>query len=186
MRRAYDDACHAMAEGFASALVKAKWACPGAPHQTEVFGEFVGGHATPVAYFLVDALRFEMGAELGERLPGSFGGHASGTPSVPCRASPRSGMAALQPGAAASFTVVEEGGKLGARIDAAFLPDLRRPAEVRGGEDPDARGPGARRAPRACQPRSSRSGSKVPRSWSSGRRRSTTRARPASPSRRAR
>ena len=34
------------------------------------------------------------------------------------------GMAALQPGASASFSVVEQGGKLGARIDDAFLPDL--------------------------------------------------------------
>jgi hypothetical protein len=34
------------------------------------------------------------------------------------------GMAALQPGAAASFGVVEQGGKLGARVEDAFLPDL--------------------------------------------------------------
>jgi hypothetical protein len=33
-------------------------------------------------------------------------------------------MAALMPGAAGSFSVVEQGGKLGARIDEAFLPDL--------------------------------------------------------------
>ena len=33
-------------------------------------------------------------------------------------------MAALQPGASASFSVVEQGGKLGARIEDAFLPDL--------------------------------------------------------------
>lgn len=34
------------------------------------------------------------------------------------------GMAALQPGASASFSVVEQGGKFGARIDDVFLPDL--------------------------------------------------------------
>ena len=33
-------------------------------------------------------------------------------------------MAALQPGASSSFSVVEESGTLGARIDASFLPDL--------------------------------------------------------------
>jgi hypothetical protein len=123
VRRAYDDVCHALAEGFASALVKAKWALPGAPHQTDVFGEFVGGHVTPVAYFLVDALRFEMGTELRERLPANSEvtvRHAVGSlPSIT-----PIGMAALQPGAASSFSVVEEGGKLGARIDAAFLPDV--------------------------------------------------------------
>jgi hypothetical protein len=35
-------------------------------------------------------------------------------------------MAALQPGASGSFSVVEQGGKLGARIEDAFLPTLRR------------------------------------------------------------
>ena len=34
------------------------------------------------------------------------------------------GMAALQPGASASFSVVEQGGRLGVRIDDGFLPDL--------------------------------------------------------------
>jgi hypothetical protein len=33
-------------------------------------------------------------------------------------------MAALQPGASASFSVIEKGGKLGASIDDSFLPDL--------------------------------------------------------------
>jgi hypothetical protein len=35
------------------------------------------------------------------------------------------GMAALLPGAAGSFSVVEQNGKLGARIEDAFLPDLK-------------------------------------------------------------
>jgi len=34
------------------------------------------------------------------------------------------GMAALQPGASGSFSVVEQGGKLGARIEESFLPDV--------------------------------------------------------------
>ena len=34
------------------------------------------------------------------------------------------GMAALMPGASGSFDVVEEGGKLGVRVDGSFLPDL--------------------------------------------------------------
>ena len=123
VRRAYDDACRAMAEGFTDALSKAKWALRGAPQQTDVYGEFVGGHVTPVAYFLVDALRYEMGVELRERLPATSEvtlRHAvAALPSIT-----PVGMAALQPGAASSFSVVAEGGMLGARIDAAFLPDL--------------------------------------------------------------
>jgi hypothetical protein len=104
VRRGYEDACYSMAKGFATALVKAK--CP-----------------KPVAYFLVDAMRFEMGLELAERLPKTaevvvrpaVGALPSITPI---------GMAAVQPGASASFNVVEQGGKLGALIDGSFLPDL--------------------------------------------------------------
>lgn len=123
VRRAYEDTCHAMAEGFTKALVKAGWTVPGALHQTRVWSEVVADKPKPVAYFLVDAMRFEMGIELAERLPKSsevsvraaVGALPSITPV---------GMAALQPGASASFSVVEQAGKLGARIDDSFLPDL--------------------------------------------------------------
>ncbi|MBL8841984.1 MAG: PglZ domain-containing protein [Planctomycetes bacterium] len=123
VRRAYEVTCHAMAEGFTKALVKAGWTVPGALHQTRVWSEVVADKPKPVAYFLVDAMRFEMGVELAERLPktsevsvrGAVGALPSITPI---------GMAALQPGASASFSVVEQGGKLGARIDDSFLPDL--------------------------------------------------------------
>ena len=123
VRRAHEDTCHAMAVGFTKALGKAGWTVPGALHQTRVWSEVVADKPKPVAYFLVDAMRFEMGVELAERLPktsevsvrAAVGALPSITPI---------GMAALQPGASASFSVVEQGGKLGARIDESFLPDL--------------------------------------------------------------
>lgn len=123
VRRAHEDACHAMAEGFTKALVKAGWTVPGALHQTRIWSEVVADRPKPVAYFLVDAMRFEMGVELAERLPktsevsvrAAVGALPSITPI---------GMAALQPGASASFSVIEQGGKLGACIDDSFLPDL--------------------------------------------------------------
>lgn len=63
------------------------------------------------------------GVELAERLPKAAEvavRHAvSALPSITVL-----GMAALQPGASASFSVVEQGGKLGARIEDSFLPDL--------------------------------------------------------------
>src|SRR6185295_7188919 len=75
------------------------------------------------AYFLVDAMRFEMGIELAARLPKSAEvsvRHAiCALPSIT-----PIGMAALQPGASASFSVVEQDGKLGSQIDDAFLPEL--------------------------------------------------------------
>lgn len=123
VRRAYEDAVHAMAEGFTKALGKAGWTVPGALHQTRIWSEVVSDKPKPMAYFLVDAMRFEMGVELAERLPktseaavrAAVGALPSITPI---------GMAALMPGASASFSVVEEKDKLGARIDDAFLPDL--------------------------------------------------------------
>jgi hypothetical protein len=123
VRRAYEDTCHAMADGFTKALAKAGWNASGSLHQTRVFSEVVSERPKPVAYFLVDAMRFEMGVELSERLPKtsevSVRHAVCALPSITTI-----GMAALQPGASGSFSVVERGGKLGALIDDAFLPDV--------------------------------------------------------------
>lgn len=122
VRRAYEDACHAMAEGFTRALAKAKWTVPGALHQTRVYSEVVADRPKPAAYFLVDAMRFEMGVELAERLPKN--GEVSVRHAICALPSITPiGMAALQAGASASFNVVEQDGVLGARIDETFLPD---------------------------------------------------------------
>lgn len=123
VRRVYEDACHAMADGFTKALMKANWTASTSMHQTRVYSEVVAERPKPVAYFLVDAMRFEMGVELSERLPKTAEisvRHAVGAlPSIT-----PIGMGALQPGASGSFSVVEQGGKLGVRIADAFLPDL--------------------------------------------------------------
>jgi PglZ domain len=123
VRRSYEDACHAMADGFSKTLSNAGWTIGGALHQTRVFSEVVSERAKPVAYFLVDAMRFEMGVELAERLPKtsevSVRAAVTALPSITTI-----GMAALMPGASASFSVVEQAGKLGAMIDGSFLPDL--------------------------------------------------------------
>lgn len=122
-RRAYEDVCQAMAEGFTKALANGGWTIAGAFHQTRVFSEIVSDRPKPVAYFLVDAMRFEMGVELTERLPAtseiSVRAAVAALPSIT-----PIGMAALMPGASASFSVVEQVGKLGGQIEGAFLPDL--------------------------------------------------------------
>jgi len=123
VRGAYEDACRAMADGFTNAMARGKWTLPAYLHQTHIYGEIVAEQPKPVAYFLVDAMRFEMGVELADRLPNAaevtvrpaIGALPSITPI---------GMAALQPGASSSFSVVEQGDTLGVRIDTAFLPDL--------------------------------------------------------------
>lgn len=123
VRRIYEDACQAMTDGFTKALVKNRWSVSTSLHQTQIFSEVVSEQPKPVAYFLVDAMRFEMGIELAERLPKtsevSVRHAVSSLPSIT-----PIGMAALQPGAAASFSVVEQSGKLGARIEGMFLADL--------------------------------------------------------------
>ena len=131
VRGAYEDACRAKADVYTKALVRANWTVSTPLHQTDIYSEVVAERTKPVAYFLVDAMRFEMGIELAERLP-----KTSEVIIRPAIASLPTitpiGMAALQPGASSSFSVVEQKGALGVRIDDAFLPDLAARKEVRG------------------------------------------------------
>jgi hypothetical protein len=123
VRRAYEDACHAMTVGFLRQLTAANWVMPGASAQTRMFADLVSGGPKPVAYFLVDSLRFEMGMDLCARLPKTAEVNIR-----PALASLPSitpvGMAALMPGASGSFDVIEQNGKLGCQIEGTFLPDL--------------------------------------------------------------
>jgi hypothetical protein len=123
VRRVYEEACQKMAVGFTSALARMRWALSASVHQTRIYSEIVDAQPKPVAYLFVDAMRFEMGVELAERLPKSSEisvRHAIGSlPSITTI-----GMAALLPGAAASFNVLDQGGRLGAVIDGVFLPDV--------------------------------------------------------------
>lgn len=128
VRRAYEDACQVMAEGFTRALEGAGWTASGALHQSHVFSEILSSRPRPVAYVLVDAMRFEMGMELAQRLQPPDGQAATVEVHVkPALAALPSitpvGMAALLPGASSSFSVDAQGGELGARIDGAFLCD---------------------------------------------------------------
>jgi hypothetical protein len=123
VRHAYEDVCRLMAEGFSKAVEKSGWSLGGALHQTRVFSEVVTQRPKPVAFFLVDAMRFEMGVELAERLPKVC--EVIVRPAIVALPSITPvGMAALLPGASASFSVTEQGGRLGARIEETFLPDL--------------------------------------------------------------
>lgn len=123
VRQAYEDACQLMATGFTTALEKAHWSVADTIHQTQVYSEVVSAQPQPVAYFLVDAMRYEMGAELAARLP--LAAELRLRPAIAALPTITPvGMAALQPGASASFAVVAEGSKLGSRIDGTFLPDL--------------------------------------------------------------
>ena len=70
VRQLYEDACAAMAEGFADRSSRTSGTSPAVLSQTDVWPDEVEKQPKPVAYFLVDAMRFEMGQELAERLAG--------------------------------------------------------------------------------------------------------------------
>ena len=105
------------------ALRQAQWAIPGGMSQTRVFPDLVEGKGAAAAYFLVDSLRYEMGVELREQLSDAdelaLCAAVAAVPTIT-----PIGMAALLPGASASFQVSESGGKLVAEVDGSPLPGL--------------------------------------------------------------
>ena len=123
VRLRYDELLKQMATGFAEALESSGWTAPGARSQTSVYPDSVAAAGSRVAYFLVDALRYEMGAELLEQLQGAE--ELAINPAVAMLPSITPvGMAALLPGASASFSVNEEKGRLGTQIEQTFMANL--------------------------------------------------------------
>ncbi|GAA0029125.1 PglZ domain-containing protein [Bradyrhizobium ottawaense] len=124
IRDLYENTVRRMSEGFLKALQRADWTVAGVLQQTRIWSDVVASRPVPVAYVMVDAMRFEMGHELIGRLTT----RASEVQMRPALAALPSitpvGMAALLPGASATFTVVSNKDKLGASIDGTFLPDL--------------------------------------------------------------
>jgi len=116
IRREHEELLKKMADGFSKALVGASWAVPGALQQSQVYPDVVQAMGGPVAYFFVDAMRFEMGVELARQLDGAqdlvIRPAIAALPTIT-----PVGMAALLPGASASFSVVEHKGGLASRIE---------------------------------------------------------------------
>ena len=123
IRAVYENAVRRMTEGFVKALQKADWSVPGVLQQTRIWSDVVASRPVPVAYILVDAMRFEMGHELVDRIT-----RATEVQIRPAIAALPSitpiGMAALLPGASGTFSAVAVKGKLGASVEGVFLPDL--------------------------------------------------------------
>ena len=123
VRNRYDATLDRLARGFTEALEAANWDPGSILRQTSTF-DLVKPSQGPVAYFLVDAMRYEMGAELASRLENHA--EVSIRPAIGVLPSITvTGMAALMPGAAGSYDVVGDGGKLQARIEDNLLPNLQ-------------------------------------------------------------
>lgn len=123
VRNRYDSTLERLAVGFGQAIQRAGWDYGPVLHQTSIFQDFVRPTRGRVAYFLVDAMRYEMGADLAARLEGL--GEVSIRPAVSVLPSiTTAGMAALMPGAADNYDVLDVNGKLVARVDGNALFDL--------------------------------------------------------------
>ena len=140
VRRAHEKLLEKMAEGFTEALEDAGWNIPDRLlRQTHVYREIVDPLMRVtgrVAYVLVDALRFEMGLELLEQLKN--GEDMVLRPAIAALPTITPvGMAALLPGASASFSVVEHQGKLAAKIEETILPGWSERRKLLAAKRPD-------------------------------------------------
>jgi hypothetical protein len=136
-RRKHEALLKDMAKGFTAALEASSWATPGVLHQTSIYPELVEPCGVRVAYFFVDAMRFEMGVDLVKQL--TFAQDLRLKPAVAALPSiTPMGMAALLPGASSSFSVVEHNGKLASKIDDNILPAFRERLRLLKAVRPDA------------------------------------------------
>ncbi|MCP4384030.1 MAG: PglZ domain-containing protein [Hyphomicrobiales bacterium] len=124
VRHRYESVLDKLSTGFTTALAASSWSVEGVVAQTSVFDDLVRPDKGRVAYFLVDAMRYEMGAELAERLD-DFGETVI-TPAVGVLPSiTTTGMAALMPGARTNYVIADHSGGLTPEVDGAPLRDLK-------------------------------------------------------------
>jgi hypothetical protein len=123
VRQDYEELLQEMATRFTDVLVQAQWNFAGATPQTRVYAEAVEPRGQRIAYFLVDALRYEMSIELRHQLPDAEGvvlrPALAAVPTVT-----KVGMAALLPGASSSFDLVAHRNELAPQIEGTILPGL--------------------------------------------------------------
>jgi len=121
-RARYDDVARRQAEGFSKVYEKAGWVIPGVLAQHRIWADAIANLPKPLAVVAVDAMRYEIGVELAERL--SRNGEVKLRPAIAALPSITPiGMAAILPGAAAGFSIAEKNGKLGAKIGDVFMSD---------------------------------------------------------------
>ena len=120
-RQAYQDVANVLSERFVSALEEVSFAIDG-PRQRDTFHSFVKPKLEArVAYFLVDAMRYEMGRELHRLLAdegeASISGAVASVPTIT-----EIGMASLLPEAEKTVEIIDAGGgKLALKVGGAVL-----------------------------------------------------------------
>jgi hypothetical protein len=137
VRLEYEELLKSMAAGFAKALKESGWAVPNALQQTDIYSNVLQSKGKRVAYLLVDAMRFDMGVELARQLEDAI--DLSIRPAIAMLPTITPvGMAALLPGASASFSVVEHKGKLAASVEGTIMPGLGERQKFLKARVPDA------------------------------------------------
>lgn len=124
VRRNHATLIEDMAKGFTKALVDSSWSTAGVLQQTSIYPELVESRGGRVAYFFVDAMRYEMAVDLVELLRGGEEVHLQPAVGVLPSITPM-GMAALLPGAASNFSVIEHKGALASKIGENILPSIK-------------------------------------------------------------
>ena len=123
LRRDHEELLKRMADGFTTALRQGGWSVAKVLPQARIHPEVVQTMPGRVAYVVVDAMRYEMGAELARHLDGAR--DLTLRPAIAALPTITTvGMAALLPGASASFSLDEVQGRLAACIDGSAMPAL--------------------------------------------------------------
>lgn len=136
VRQDYEQLVGRMTGGFIAAFKDAGWSIPGVLHQTQVYSKQVQTTGETVCFILADALRYEMGIELKGLL--EVAEQLNIEPAIAALPTITPiGMAALMPGADESFSVVEFGKDLGAKIDSSVAGSLNDRRKVWKGRVPD-------------------------------------------------
>jgi hypothetical protein len=137
IRQEHEHLLRTMADGFAKALSASAWTVPGALHQTRIYPEVVQAMGGRVAWFFVDAMRYEMGVELARQIEGAKDLRVRAAVAALPSITPV-GMAALLPGASASFDLTDAKGKLAARIEGTDMKDSAERMRFLKAKVPDA------------------------------------------------
>lgn len=136
VRNDYEALVDQMTSGFVAAFKASGWTIPGFLQQTQVYSQQVHSPSEVTCFILVDAMRYEMGIELKGLLENAdelsiqpaIGAIPTITPI---------GMAALMPGAEESFSVVQAGSDLGAKINHSVSGNLNDRRKAWKGKVPD-------------------------------------------------
>lgn len=135
VRNDYHELLGKMTRGFVTAFKESGWTISGTLHQSQIHAKHAAGPGEVVAWFLVDALRYEMGVELAKQLDGA--GELNLTPAVASLPTITPvGMAALLPGADQTFSVVTQGSTLAVRVADNIVTDLASRRKVWKGSIP--------------------------------------------------